>query len=140
MATINSRQVWIRTGILAFAILAIAGGIIYWIMTSQSVYIDSSSIQAPLINLSPSSPGILQEVYVRVGDQINADTPVARVDNGLVKSKVAGVVVSVPETIGAQVSPAQAVVSMIDPKQMRVVGEVDENKGLNRIKIGDPVT
>jgi len=131
---------WIRTSIIAIVILAVAGGIIYWLMTSQSVYIDSSSIKAPLINLAPSAPGILQEVYVHEGDVVNANTPVARVDNELVKSKVAGVIVSVPETIGAQVSPAQAVVTMIDPSQLRVVGEVDENKGLDKIKIGEPIT
>jgi multidrug resistance efflux pump len=108
--------------------------------TSQRVYIEEASIQAPLINLAPSAPGILQEVYVHEGDLVNANTPVARVGNELVKAKVAGVIVSVPETIGAQVTPAQAVVAMIDPKQLRVVGEVDENKGLDRIKIGDPVT
>jgi multidrug resistance efflux pump len=140
MAKNNSRQIWIRTGILVVAILAVAGGIIYWLQTSQSVYIDSSSIKAPLINLAPSAPGILQEVYVHEGDEVNANTPVARVDNELVKSKVSGVIVSVPETIGAQVSPSQAVVTMIDPTQLRVVGEVDENKGLDKIKIGEPVT
>src|SRR4051812_10741914 len=139
MARNYSRQDWIRTGLLVFVIVAIAGGIIYWMTTAQSVYIESSSIKAPLINLAPSAPGVLQEVYVHEGDEVPANIPVARVGNELVKSKVAGVIVSVPETIGAQVSPAQAVVTMIDPSQLRVVGEVDENKGLNRIKIGDPV-
>jgi multidrug resistance efflux pump len=140
MAKNYSRQIWIRTGILALVMLAIAGGVIYWMLNSHSVYIDSSSVKAPLINLSPSAPGILQEVYVHEGDEVNANTPVARVDNELVKSKVAGVIVSVPETIGAQVSAAAPVVTMIDPTQLRVVGEVDENKGLDRIKVGEPVT
>ncbi len=29
---------------------------------------------------------------------------------------------------------------MIDPNQLRVVGKIDENKGLSSIKIGDPAT
>jgi len=140
MAKNYTRQIWVRTGILAVVIFAIAGGIIYWMMTAHNVYIDSASVKAPLINLSPSAPGILQEVYVHEGDVVNANTPVARVDNELVKTKVAGVIVSVPETIGAQVSPSAPVVTMIDPTQLRVVGEVDENKGLDRIKVGEPAT
>ncbi len=131
---------WIRTAIVSLVMLGIAFGSIYWIVESKRVYVESASVKAPLINLSPSKPGILQEVYVHEGDVVNADTPVARVENEIVKSKVAGIIVSVPETIGSQSSPAQPVVTMIDPKQLRVVGKVDENKGLSRIKIGDPVT
>lgn len=139
MAQSYSRSIWIRTGLLSTAILLIAGGLIYWMTSSQSIYIESSSIKAPLINLAPSAPGILQEVYVHEGDEVNANTPVARVDNELVKTKVAGVIVSVPANIGAQASPGQPVVTMIDPTQLRVVGEVDENKGLDRIKVGAPI-
>src|SRR5437870_4044599 len=121
----SNRKIWVQTAIVSVVMLGIAFGSIYWFVESKRVYVETSSIQAPLINLAPSSPGILQEVYVHEGDIVNADTPVARVDNELVKSKVAGMIVNVPATIGAQVSPAQAVVTMIDPKQLRVVGEVD---------------
>ena len=38
--------------------------------------------------------------------------------------------------IGKTFNPGQAVVSMIDPAQLRVVGTIDENKGLNEIHVG----
>ena len=136
----HTQKNWIRAGLVALCFVAIAAGLIYWFSVSKRVYVDSASIEAPLIQLSPAAPGVLQEVYVQEGDIVPANTPVARVGNELVKSKVSGVIVSVPETIGAQTSPSQPVVTMIDPTQLRVVGKVDEDKGLSRIQVGDTVT
>ncbi|HEV3245305.1 MAG TPA: efflux RND transporter periplasmic adaptor subunit [Candidatus Paceibacterota bacterium] len=135
-----TRRQWIITGIVVFAIIAAAGGFIYWYTTSQSVYIDSASIKAPEIDLSPSQPGTLENVYVNEGDTVPENFTVARVGDQLIQTTVAGIVISVPDTVGAQVSPGQTVVAMIDPTQLRVVGEIDENKGLSLIKVGDPVT
>lgn len=136
----STRKTWIITGLVVVCIGAIAAGVIYWYTNSQYVYVDNSTIQAPEITLSPSTPGILEQVYVNEGDTVAANQIVARVGNELVKTKVPGIIVSVPATIGAEVNPNQAVVTMIDPTQLRVVGEVDENKGLDRIKVGDTVS
>jgi multidrug resistance efflux pump len=87
----------------------------------------------------PSSPGILEDVYVNEGDEVNANQTVARVGDQLIQSTEAGLIISVPDTVGAQVNAGTPVVTMIDPTQLRVVGEVDEDKGLSRIQVGDPV-
>ncbi len=134
-----ARAMWIRTGIAVVVIAAASTGLIYWRVTSARVYVDSASIEAPLIDLSPSSPGTLEDVYVKVGDEVAQNTIVARVGNELVETQVAGIIVSVPENIGAQVDPTKPVATMIDPTQLRVVGEVDEDKGLDRIQVGDLV-
>lgn len=136
----SGRATWIRTGIVVLAIAAIAGGIIYYQVINKRVYVDISTIQAPEIDLAPSQAGILEDVYVNEGDQVNADQTVARVGNQLIQAKVAGTVITVPNTVGAQVNAGTPVVTMIDPAQLRVVGEVSEDKGLSRIKVGDPVT
>jgi multidrug resistance efflux pump len=131
---------WIMTGIIVALIAALAGGFIYWQIISKRVYVDAASIVAPEIDLSPSQAGILEGVYVNEGDAVNANQTVARVGDDLIQTKVAGIIVSVPDTVGAQVNPGTPVVTMIDPTQLRVVGQVDENKGLDRIQVGDPVT
>lgn len=136
----HTRKHWIRTGLLATGIALAAAGLIYWRVTSSRVYVDTATVEAPLIALAPSQSGTLEEVYVNVGDTVNKNTTVARVGNELIKSKVAGIIVSEPDTIGAQITPGEAVVTMIDPSQLRVVGKVDETKGLNRIQVGDSVT
>ena len=135
----HSRAAWIKSGVAALFIAAIAAGFIYWRVTETRVYIESASIQAPLINLAASEAGTLQEVYVHEGDIIPANATVARVGDQLIQSKVAGLIVSVPETIGAQAKSGEAVVTMIDPTQLRVVGKVDEDKGLSRIQVGQSV-
>ena len=64
----------------------------------------------------------------------------ALVGTEVVKSKIAGLIVSTSDTLGAPVAPGTNVVTMIDPSQLRVVGQIDENKGLAQIQVGDPVT
>ena len=60
-------------------IAGVLGGGLYWYVTSRSVYIDQSVIQAPLINLSPVNSGALQADFVKVGDMVTVDEPVAQV-------------------------------------------------------------
>lgn len=141
MNTTNTyhRSRWIRAGILATLIALVAGGLIYWRIESARVYIDTATISAPSIALSASQPGTLQEVYVQPGDEVRADQQVARVGNELVKAKIAGVVIAIDDKAGAQVNPNEAVVTMIDPGALRVVGKIDEDKGFSRIQIGDTV-
>ena len=136
----SARSTWIRTGIAVVVIAAVAGGLIYWQIISKRVYVDTASIVAPEIDLSPSQPGTLEDVYVNEGDSVNANQTVARVGDQLIQAKIAGIIVSVPDTVGAQVNSGSPVVTMIDPTQLRVVGQVDENKGLNKIQVGDTVT
>ena len=120
-------------------IVAVAGGFIYWKTQQAQVYIETSYLDAPVVSLAPDASGILQDVFVHEGDVVAAQTPVAQVGTALIKTKTAGVIVSVPNTVGAQVSPSTAVVSLIDPTRLRVVGKIDEDKGLDRISLGDRV-
>ncbi|MHB8660550.1 MAG: efflux RND transporter periplasmic adaptor subunit [Minisyncoccota bacterium] len=127
-------------GSAGLLILAAAGIASYMIFSSKEVAIDTASISAPLIDLSPTTAGRLNAVYVNEGDTLPAGAPVALVGTEVVKTKVAGLIVQVNNTIGAQVTPGQAVAEMIDPSQLRVVGRIDENKGLAQIQVGDPVS
>ena len=68
-----------------------------------------------------------------------ANESVARVGSEILSAKTAGIVVSTINTPGQVFMPGSPVVSMIDPLQLRVVGKIDEDKGLSRVKIGDPV-
>ena len=124
---------------LAVVIIAATAGLIYWKVSSSRVYVENSTITAPLIDLSPDTAGTLQAVYVNEGDTIAANTPVAEVGTSLIFSKVGGVVVTVRNDIGKLVNAGDPVITMIDPTQLRVVGQVQENKGLSQIAVGDPV-
>jgi multidrug resistance efflux pump len=136
----NARRTWIITGIVVLLIACAAGGGIYLWVTSQRLYVDQASIVAPEIDLSPSSAGILQDVYVQEGDEVPANFTVAQVGDELIQTQVAGIIINVPDTVGAQIAAGETVVAMIDPTQLRVVGQVQENEGLDRVQVGDPVT
>jgi multidrug resistance efflux pump len=114
-------------------------GLLYWKSTSSYVAIDMSQISAPIITIGPESEGILSEIYVKPGDKVVESEPLARVGGETLSAKTAGIVISTVNTPGQVFMPGSAVVSMIDPNQLRVVGEIDENKGLSSIKVGDSV-
>ena len=124
-------------GATIFVIIVIASAA-YWKIEGSRVYIDKSEVAAPQINLAPTTSGIIQHIMVNVGDQVNANTVVAQVGNELLKTQTAGVIVSVNNSIGTLANPGQTIVSMIDPTELRVIGHVDEDKGLSDIHIGEP--
>lgn len=138
MNSFNSRFFAIVGG--ALLIVALGAVAAYFIVSNSSVAVDAASIEAPLITLTPTVPGHLDAVYVHVGDLIAVNTPVAQVGSQVITSKSAGTIVAVNDTVGALVGAGESVVTMIDPSQLRVVGKIDENKGLTDLKVGDPVT
>ncbi|HVM91130.1 MAG TPA: efflux RND transporter periplasmic adaptor subunit [Verrucomicrobiae bacterium] len=131
----GKRVLFAAYGALLLVVLAI-GGFSYWQYSSTRISIDKAQITAPEIDLGPSAPGVLQEVFVRVGDTVPADTVVARVDNQSIKTKVGGLVINVQKDIGKRFNPGEAIVSLIDPNELRVVGRLEEDKGLRDVRVG----
>jgi multidrug resistance efflux pump len=126
--------------LIGIIVVAACGLGLYLYISSKYVYIDQSVIEAPVISLSPSSSDILQQTFVQDGDTVTVNQPVACVGDEIVKSQVNGIMVSVNQNIG-QFENALAgqgvVATMIDPTQLRVLGHIDEDKGLESIKVGD---
>ncbi len=138
--SVKGRGLVLSIGAAVILLLLIGGGA-YWYVSSKTVYIDQSVISAPVIDLSPSSPGILEQVFVNVGDTVITGEPIARVGDQIIEAQTGGEIVSVNTDIGAFINPAAGqgtVASMVDPSQLRVVGHLDENKGLSSVKVGDP--
>jgi multidrug resistance efflux pump len=131
---------WIQslTGVVIVGALLV--GFISWRILGNQIKIENSSIDAPIINLSPTTTGILEEIYVEPGQTIPANTGVAKVGNETIISKVGGIVVSVNHQEGQIFPTGTPVVSMINPDDERVVGQIDEDKGLNDIKVGQIAT
>ena len=129
-------------GLLALILLVVAiSGIFisYLVYDSRSIYIEKSDVEAPIISLSASTPGILNEMLVQAGDTVSANHLVARVGDQLIKSRISGIVTKADSTVGQSYAAGQTVVAMIDPKQLHIVGHLDENKGLDRIRVGQYV-
>lgn len=129
--------------VVALVIIAAIGAGAYFYVSSKTVYIDTSDIVAPVTKLSPVNSGTLQAVFVKVGDMVTANQPVAQVGNEIIEAKAAGEIISVDQNIGEYenaVTGQAVVATMIDPTQLRVVGQLDENKGLSNVQVGDAAT
>ncbi|MCX6719069.1 MAG: efflux RND transporter periplasmic adaptor subunit [Candidatus Taylorbacteria bacterium] len=131
---------WLQSLIGIFIIAIALGGLLYWRSISSYIAIDMSEVSAPLINIGPESEGILSETNVKLGDKVVTNESVARVGSEILSTKTSGIITSVQNTPGQVFMPGSPVVSMIDPNQLRIVGKIDEDKGLSRIQIGDPTT
>lgn len=126
------------TGITILLVILVV--FIFWRILGNEIKIENSFIDAPIINLSSTTIGILDSIYVNVGQEIQPNTPVAKVGNETIMSKVGGIIVYANHQEGQVFSPGATVVSMINPSEERVVGKIDENKGLSDIKVGQVAT
>jgi multidrug resistance efflux pump len=136
----NSRTPLIVGIAIAVVLGGAAAGLAYMGISGQRVYIEKATISAPEIPLSATVSDTLRAVMVSPGDSIAPGTVVAQVGTELIKSTLGGLVVSTNTNIGAQIAADTPVVVMIDPSALRVVGQLDEDKGLVDIKVGDAAT
>ncbi|MEI6711124.1 MAG: hypothetical protein WCK88_02570 [bacterium] len=130
----NNRKVFNIT--LGVCLLGIVFGFIYWEITQRYIYTDNAVVSAPVINLSPQISGVLETVSVNIGEHVLSNSIVARVGSELVKTKVDGIITNTKNTVGELFNRGETVVSMFDPTEMRVVGSIEEDKGLQDIKVG----
>lgn len=132
-------RIQIFIGIGAAALLCLIGAILYMVHESHYIYTDKAQIAAPLINLTALTPGALKAVYVNQGDTLYAHETVARVGDEMLQTQVPGLAVIVKQDLGASYAPGQAVVTMIEPKELHVIARIDEDKGLKDIYKGQDV-
>jgi len=137
--TKQNKQGLIIAIIISVLIIGAASAYLYFSLIGGRVYTDKASVSAPTINLAPQGSGLLEEILVNVGDSVPADTVVARVGNELIKTKVAGVITATQSDTGKLFNRSETVVSMFDPNELRVIGRIDEDKGLSDVKVGQAV-
>ncbi len=131
---------WVQSVTGIFVIFMLLGIFIYWQIERKSILVENAQLQAPVITISPLAAGTLNALYVHEGDTIPANTPVALVGTTILTSKVAGIVIAADNSLGKTFTTGQSVVSIINPDDLRVVGAVEETKGLKDIKVGQRVT
>lgn len=134
------KRPWVQSVGSIVVIFGLLAFFLYYQATKYTVSVENSFIEAPIVNISPIAPGILNAIYVKEGDRVTANSQLALVGSDILYTKDAGIISSAPKAPGSYFNPGQTVVSMIVDKEMKVVGSIDENKGLKDIKSGQSAT
>lgn len=125
---------------LLFVLTLVAGGLIYWKYNNTRITIEKAEISAPRIDISAPMAGTLKEIRVREGDVVGANTVLARVDNQVIKATSPGLVIHAENELGKRVNPSEPIITLIDPQELRVIGRLEEDKGLQDVYLGQPAT
>lgn len=104
------------------------------------IFIDNSLVQAPIIVVSPSGAGKVQEMDVKEGQTVEPGDTLAIVGSETLRADTDGFIISASDLTGSSVSPQTQLIQMIRPVNMRIQGTLDENKGLNIIHVGQVVS
>ncbi len=138
--SITKEKPWIVSLLGIFVIGGALFGFLYWQSHMNTVAIKDAFLEAPVIALSPIAPGILNAVYVHPGDTVPANAQIASVGTSILATKEAGIVASVSENLGSYFAPGQTVATVVAVSEMKVVGAIEETKGLKDLSIGQRAT
>jgi len=135
----KNRNFLITAGSLLLLVLLIFLYIVFQETTGR-IYIDNSLIQAPVITISPSVSGMVQEIDVQEGQMVQTGDTLAVVGSETLRAETDGLIISANDLTGSVVNPETQLIQMIRPVNLRVAGTIDENKGLNDIRVGQVVS
>jgi multidrug resistance efflux pump len=129
----------LRSLLVVIIAALLIGGYIYFQLSKDRVAIESSLVQAPIIMISPETPGKILNIKVYEGEQVKKGDALAIVGTSSLNAYQDGLIVSTNNAIGSIASSQTPVVQMINFSDMRIAGTIDENKGLDKVKIGQAV-
>lgn len=124
-------------GVLLITIILVA--VFYLFITRNQIYTDKANIEAPDITIS-SNGGSLQKILVKEGDMVDANIPIAQVDDQIIRTTQRGLVIVAQNNVGKILNPSEPIIKLINIDELRVVAHIDEDKGLSMIKNGQTVS
>ncbi len=136
--------------LIVLAVLAIGGGVGYWIYNNYEYYnTDDAQVTGQLVNVSAVAAGSLTTLSVKVGDSVTAGqsigsvTPVTASTTTVpapinVSSPIAGSVVQVYAAQGQAVSPGLPIVEVASMNNLTITAYVDESV-INNVSNGQAV-
>lgn len=134
------KKPWVQSVSGIIIIMLIVSGILLFKSISSYIEIEDGTVSAPVISIAPETSGVLDEVYVKVGDEVKKGQSLARVGSEIITAKVDGVIIYTSNTPGQFFTYASPVVKMINKSELRVIGTIKEDAGFAKISVGDPVT
>ncbi len=135
----GNQNVRLLDALVVILIIALIGGMLYLQDMQQKIYLEKAEISAPIISLSAQTSGTLDNIYVDEGDEVAPGQKLVKIGDNYVEAKSYGIITYVKKTPGQIVGPQDVLVKMFDPRELRVIGRIAEDKGLADIKPGQRV-
>lgn len=127
--------VW-RTLLIIFVVALAMGGYVYYEKNRDRIFIDMSLVSAQIVTIAPALPEKLIEQDVYEGKMIKKGDPIAKTDSQTLLAETDGLIIMANNQIGGLVSGQNPIAQIINLTDMRIAGTIDENKGLNQVKVG----
>ncbi|GCE26329.1 multidrug efflux protein [Dictyobacter alpinus] len=136
--------------LILVAVLAIIGGVGYWLYNNYLYYqTDDAQVTGKILNVSSPQAGELTTLSVKLGDKVtagqiiasisaNPTTPTGTKTNVDITSPIAGTIVQVPAIQGETVAPGLALAQVADLGNLTVTAYVDEGQ-INNVKVNQDV-
>ncbi len=125
-----------RIFILVLLVVLLIGGVFYYFKKEGRVVIDNSQVSAPIINIAPESPGTLNEIDVNENQIVKKGDLLGVVGTQSIRAQTDGIIIQANKQIGSTLTGASSLVQIMNLDDFRIVGTIDENKGLKDIKTG----
>ncbi len=134
--------------LIVVALLAVAGGLGYWIYDNYYYYsTDDAQVTGQIVNLSSPSTGQLKTLSVKQGDKVTSGETIATITstntNGQtvttnITNPISGTVVQTSAVQGQNVTPGLQVAQVTNLDNLYITAYVDEST-LNNIKTSQDV-
>jgi multidrug resistance efflux pump len=130
--------------LISIALLAIVGGIGYWIFNNYYYYsTDDAQVNGQLVTVTAPMAGTLTSLSVKQGDKVTLGQAIGTITpltgNAVTAtSPIAGTIIQTPAVQGQAISPGLAVAQVTDLSNLNVIAYVDEN-ALNNVKVDQVV-
>src|SRR5258708_23453783 len=110
---------FVKRFIIGVAIVFLILAYIFYEKFQGRIFIDDSLIQAPIITISPSTSGKVQEVDVTEGQRVQKGDTLAVVGSETLRANTDGLVITASDLTGSSVNPQTQLIQMIQPVDLR---------------------
>jgi multidrug resistance efflux pump len=148
------RRVILVPVLITVALLAIIGGVAYWIYNGYMYYgTDDAQVSGQIVNVSAPAAGQLQTFTVKQGDTVTAGQTIGtitetgatattatapRTTSVNITSPISGTILQTSAVQGQSVSPGLSIVQLTNLSNVNITAYVDENS-INNVKVGQDV-
>lgn len=144
------RRIILVPVLIMVAILAILGGVGYWIYNSYYYYsTDDAQVTGQMLSVSSPGAGQLTTLSVKLGDKVTNGEPIGTITTSAtgpggkatsvdVTSPIDGTIVQVSGVQGQSVTPGMPLIQVANLSNMTVTAYVDEN-AISNVKLNQDV-